>query len=81
MLNYERLCEFFFDLCVSWCQFLDIETFLFFLHALFLNVRLVNLSDDKRRHSCFFFFQASRFYRSDASEILQFAAGCQKQMC
>ena len=38
MLNYERLCEFFFDLCVSWCQFLDIETFLFFLHALFLNV-------------------------------------------
>jgi len=25
-------------LCLSWCQYLDIETFLFFLNGIFLNV-------------------------------------------
>jgi hypothetical protein len=29
-IEYERLSEFFFDLCLSWCQHLDIETFIFF---------------------------------------------------
>jgi hypothetical protein len=38
MIEYERLSEFFFDLCLSWCQFLDIETFLFFLNGIFLNI-------------------------------------------
>ena len=37
-IDYERLTEFFFDLCLSWCQFLDIETFLFFINGVFLNV-------------------------------------------
>jgi hypothetical protein len=37
-INYERLTEFFFDLCLSWCQFLDIETFLFFINGVFLNI-------------------------------------------
>lgn len=37
-LDYERLSEFFFDLCLSWCQHLDIETFLFFLNGIFLNI-------------------------------------------
>jgi hypothetical protein len=38
MIEFERLSEFFFDLCLSWCQFLDIETFLFFLNGIFLNI-------------------------------------------
>lgn len=37
-ISYERLTEFFFDLCLSWCQFLDIETFLFFINGVFLNI-------------------------------------------
>lgn len=37
-IDYERLTEFFFDLCLSWCQYLDIETFLFFINGVFLNV-------------------------------------------
>ena len=37
-IEYERLSEFFFDLCLSWCQFLDIETFLFFINGVFLNI-------------------------------------------
>lgn len=37
-VEYERLCEFFFDLCLSWCQHLDIETFLFFVNGVFLNI-------------------------------------------
>ena len=37
-IDYERLTEFFFDLCLSWCQFLDIETFLFFINGVFLNI-------------------------------------------
>ncbi|CAI2376110.1 unnamed protein product [Moneuplotes crassus] len=37
-LDYERLSEFFFDLCLSWCQHLDIETFLYFLNGVFLNI-------------------------------------------
>lgn len=37
-IDYERLSEFFFDLCLSWCQFLDIETFLFFVNGVFLNI-------------------------------------------
>ena len=38
MIEYERLSEFFFDLCLSWCQYLEIEIFLFFLNGLFLNI-------------------------------------------
>lgn len=37
-IDYERLSEFFFDLCLSWCQYLDIETFLFFINGIFLNI-------------------------------------------
>jgi hypothetical protein len=37
-IEFERLSEFFFDLCLSWSQFLDIETFLFFLNGIFLNI-------------------------------------------
>ena len=37
-IDYERLSEFFFDLCLSWCQFLDAETFLFFINGVFLNI-------------------------------------------
>jgi hypothetical protein len=37
-VRYERLTEFFFDLCLSWCQHLDIETFLFFINGVFLNI-------------------------------------------
>ena len=37
-IDYERLTEFFFDLCLSWCQYLDIETFLFFINGVFLNI-------------------------------------------
>ena len=40
-INYDRLRQFFFDLCASWCQFLDIEIFLFFLNAVFLNVKFI----------------------------------------
>lgn len=38
VIDFERLSEFFFDLCLSWCQYLDIETFLFFLNGIFLNI-------------------------------------------
>jgi len=37
-VEYERLSEFFFDLCLSWCQHLDIETYIFFLNGIFLNI-------------------------------------------
>lgn len=37
-IEYERLSEFFFDLCLSWCQHLDIETYVFFLNGIFLNI-------------------------------------------
>ena len=37
-IQYERLSEFFFDLCLSWCQHLDIETYIFFLNGVFLNI-------------------------------------------
>ena len=37
-IEFERLSEFFFDLCLSWCQHLDIETFLFFINGVFLNI-------------------------------------------
>ena len=37
-IEYERLSEFFFDLCLSWCQHLDVETYVFFLHGIFLNI-------------------------------------------
>lgn len=37
-VDYERLVEFYFDLCLSWCQYLDIETFLFFINGVFLNI-------------------------------------------
>ena len=38
VIDYERLSEFFFDLCLSWCQYLDAETFLFFINGVFLNI-------------------------------------------
>ena len=38
LIEYERLSEFFFDLCLSWCQHLDIETYIFFLNGIFLNI-------------------------------------------
>ena len=38
LIQYERLSEFFFDLCLSWCQHLDIETYVFFLNGIFLNI-------------------------------------------
>ena len=47
---YERLAEFFFDLCLSCCQHLDIETFLFFLNAVLLNItegQHINISNFK----------------------------------
>mmetsp|Transcript_36194 Transcript_36194/g.55579 ORF Transcript_36194/g.55579 Transcript_36194/m.55579 type:complete len:207 (-) Transcript_36194:90-710(-) len=37
-IEYERLSEFFFDLCLSWCQHLDIEMYIFFLNGIFLNI-------------------------------------------
>jgi len=37
-LDFERLSEFFFDLCLSWCKYLDLETFLYFLNGIFLNI-------------------------------------------
>jgi uncharacterized protein YhhL (DUF1145 family) len=37
-IDFERLQEFFFDLCLSWCQNLDIEMCLFFIHGIFLNI-------------------------------------------
>ena len=52
-IDYERLTEFFFDLCLSWCQFLDIETFLFFINGVFLNITKgnhINVSRFKENH-------------------------------
>ena len=52
-IDYERLTEFFFDLCLSWCQFLDIETFLFFVNGVFLNITKgnhINVSRFKENH-------------------------------
>jgi len=49
-IQYERLSEFFFDLCLSWCQHLDIETYVFFLNGIFLNITSgnhVNVSNFK----------------------------------
>ena len=49
-IEYERLSEFFFDLCLSWCQHLDIETYIFFLNGIFLNITAgshVNVSQFK----------------------------------
>ena len=49
-IEYERLSEFFFDLCLSWCQHLDIETFIFFINGIFLNITYglhVNVSQFK----------------------------------
>ena len=37
-VEYERLSEFFFDLCLSWCHHLDIETLVYFLNGIFLNI-------------------------------------------
>ena len=65
-LNYERLCEFFFDLCVSWCQYLDIETFLFFLHAIFLNVRAESDGQMTRGES----LASSTFKHLDGTEVM-----------
>ena len=52
-IDYERLTEFFFDLCLSWCQYLDIETFLFFINGVFLNITKgnhINVSRFKENH-------------------------------
>lgn len=37
-IHFDRLRQFFFDLCVSWCQILDAELFLYFFNGLFLNI-------------------------------------------
>lgn len=38
LIEFERLSEFFFDLCLSWCQHLELEVFLYFVNGIFLNI-------------------------------------------
>lgn len=38
LIEFERLSEFFFDLCLSWCQHLELEVFLYFVNGVFLNI-------------------------------------------
>jgi hypothetical protein len=38
LIEFERLSEFFFDLCLSWCQYLELEVFLYFINGIFLNI-------------------------------------------
>jgi hypothetical protein len=50
MIEFERLSEFFFDLCLSWCQHLELELFLYFVNGVFLNITKgahVNISEFK----------------------------------
>jgi len=50
LIEFERLSEFFFDLCLSWCQHLELEVFLFFMNGIFLNITSgahVNVSEFK----------------------------------
>lgn len=76
MIDYERLSEFFFDLCLSWCQFLDVETFLFFLNGIFLNISKgshVNISSFKEMDEIevlsIEFFNSLLQYRSNCEAI------------
>ena len=48
LIEFERLSEFFFDLCLSWCQHLELELFLYFVNGVFLNITRgahVNISE------------------------------------
>ena len=50
LIEFERLSEFFFDLCLSWCHHLELELFLFFVNGIFLNITRgahVNVSEFK----------------------------------
>ncbi len=50
LIEFERLSEFFFDLCLSWCQHLELEVFLYFVNGVFLNITKgshVNVSEFK----------------------------------
>lgn len=50
LIEFERLSEFFFDLCLSWCQHLELEVFLYFVNGVFLNITQgahVNVSEFK----------------------------------
>ena len=38
LIEFERLSEFYFDLCLSWCQHLELEVFLYFVNGIFLNI-------------------------------------------
>lgn len=37
-ITSEVLCKFLFDLCSTWCEYLDIELFVFFLFSIFINI-------------------------------------------
>jgi hypothetical protein len=50
LIEFERLSEFFFDLCLSWCHHLELELFLYFVNGIFLNITRgahVNVSEFK----------------------------------
>ena len=50
LIEFERLSEFYFDLCLSWCQHLELEVFLYFVNGIFLNITKgahVNVSEFK----------------------------------
>ena len=50
LIEFERLSEFFFDLCLSWCQHLELEVFLYFVNGVFLNITKgshINVSEFK----------------------------------
>ena len=77
-VEYERLSEFFFDLCLSWCQHLDIETYIFFLNGIFLNITAgshVNVSVFKEIEEIEVlsveFFNRLLAYRNKCEENLQ----------
>jgi hypothetical protein len=78
VIDFERLSEFFFDLCLSWCQYLDIETFLFFLNGIFLNITKgshVNVSTFKELDEIevlsIEFFNTLLSYRSKCEHIVE----------
>lgn len=37
-ISVEVFCKFLFDLCTTWCEFLDIELFILFLEGMFLQI-------------------------------------------
>lgn len=37
-INSEVFCKFLFDLCTTWCEFLDVEIFVYFLLTLALQI-------------------------------------------